>query len=149
MFVSFFSLSLWILGEYRAKLKKLFHLNNRLRWGAQYPRHTEHTHYFLFSNCSNVSVTFWTEDSFCFISDCSNSFNCKPKKLRNEQIIVFYSPSNALTSSDESVQNILTSYFNWYIFPSHMVPSANTEFLLMKTHRVLNRSSKCANCALS
>ena len=32
-----------------------------------------------------------------------------------------------------------------YVFPFHLVQSANTEFLLMKTQRVLNRSSKCAN----
>ena len=39
----------------RAKLKKLFNLNTRLRWGVQYSRHTEYTHYFLISNCSNAS----------------------------------------------------------------------------------------------
>ena len=31
------------------------------------------------------------------------------------------------------------------MFPFHLVQSANTEFLLMKIHRVLNRLSKCAN----
>ena len=41
-------------------------------------------------------MIFWTEDNFNFISDCRNSFNCKLKKFINEQIITFYSPSNAL-----------------------------------------------------
>ena len=36
-------------------------------------------------------------------------------------------------------------YFNWHVFPCHLVQSTNTEFLLMKAHRVLDRSSKCAN----
>ena len=40
--------------ENRAKLKKLFNLNSRLRWGAQQPRYTEYTYYFLISNCSNA-----------------------------------------------------------------------------------------------
>ena len=31
------------------------------------------------------------------------------------------------------------------MFPFHLVQSANTEFLLTKTNRALNRSSKCAN----
>ena len=33
--------------------------------------------------------------------------------------------------------------------PLPLVQSANTEFLLMKTHRVLNRSSKCAMSKLN
>ena len=51
-----------------------------------------------------MQVIFSTEDNFCFISDCGNSFNCKLKKLINEQIVIFYSPSNALCLSDEDVQ---------------------------------------------
>ena len=31
------------------------------------------------------------------------------------------------------------------MFPFHLVQSASTEFLLVNTHQVLNRSSKCAN----
>ena len=81
---------------------------------------------------SKMQVIFWSEDNFCFISDCRNAFYCKLKKLINEQIIIFYSPSNALTSSDESVQNILTSYFNWYIFPSHMVIPVNEDTSSLK-----------------
>ena len=51
-----------------------------------------------------MQLLFWTEDNFCLISDCANSFNCKLKKLINKEIIIFYSPSNALSSSDKSVQ---------------------------------------------
>ena len=32
--VRFFSLPIWILGENKAKLKKPFNLNSRLRWGT-------------------------------------------------------------------------------------------------------------------
>ena len=40
--------------EFKAKLKKLFNLSSSLRWGAQYPRYTEYSYYFRFSNCSNA-----------------------------------------------------------------------------------------------
>ena len=56
-----------------------------------------------------MQVNFLTEDSFSFISDCGNSFNCKLKRLINHQIIIFYSPSNALCSSDEFVQKYILS----------------------------------------
>ena len=42
------SLSLWILGENRTKLKKLFNLNSRLIWGAQYPRYAEYIYYYSY-----------------------------------------------------------------------------------------------------
>ena len=51
-----------------------------------------------------MQVIFWTEDNLCFISDCKNSFNCKLKKFINKQIIIFYSPSNALCLSEKSVK---------------------------------------------
>ena len=50
-----FALLLWILAENRVKLEKLFNFNGRLRWGAQNPRYTECSYYFLISNCSNSS----------------------------------------------------------------------------------------------
>ena len=102
LLVSFFSFPLSIVGENRPKLKKLFNLNSRRRWRAQYLRYTEYTYYFLIGNCSNTS-DFWTKDNLCFISDCRNSFDCKLKSL-SEQLIIFYNPSNTLSSSDESVQ---------------------------------------------
>ena len=63
----------------------------------------KYTYYFLISNCSNESY-FLNWKQFCFISDSGYSFNCKLKKQINEQIVRFYSPSNALCSSDESVE---------------------------------------------
>ena len=51
-----------------------------------------------------MQVIFWTEDNFCFTSDCKNSFNCKLKKLINEKIIIFYGPWNALCSAGKSRQ---------------------------------------------
>ena len=51
-----------------------------------------------------MQVIFWTEDNFCFISDRRNLFNCKLKKIINEQLTIFYSPSNTLCCSHKSVQ---------------------------------------------
>ena len=102
LLVGFFSLPLWIPGENRAKLKKLLNLKSRLSWVAQDLSHADYTYYFLISTC-RVQVIFWTENNFCFISDCRNPFSCKLKKLINEQIIIFYNPSNALCSSDKFV----------------------------------------------
>ena len=62
------------------------------------------------------------EENFCFISVCSNSFNCKLKKLINEKIIIFYSPTNAF------------SYFHWHVSPFHWVQKLQIpNFLLIKT----------------
>ena len=40
--------------ENKVKLKKLFNLHTRLRWGAQYPRNKEYT-YFVISNYSDAN----------------------------------------------------------------------------------------------
>ena len=40
--------------ENKVKLKKLFNLLTRLRWGAQYPRNKEYT-YFVISNYSDAN----------------------------------------------------------------------------------------------
>ena len=63
--------------------------------------------------------------TFCSIFHCRNSFNCKLEKLMNEQIIIYYSPSNALCLSDKSMQKnrrhtlfgicSLSSWFNLQI----------------------------------
>ena len=78
---------------------------------------------------------------FCFISDCGNSFNCKLKKLINEQIVRFYSPSNAICWSDESVQIKhfkhhafigMCSYFTWFnlkIMNFYFYLSASLKFI--------------------
>ena len=122
LFGNFFSLSLWLPRENRAKLKKLVNLKSRLEWEAQYPRYSKCTDYFLISKCSDTSY-FWSEDNFCFISDCRNSMNCKLEKAHDEQIIIFYSPSNAFCSSGESawIKHFkrhtfigICSLFNWF-----------------------------------
>ena len=81
-------------------------LLNYLIWTANWDGehnnfNTQNTLIIFLSAIAVMQVIFWVEDNFCFISDCRNSFNCKLKKLINEQIIVFYSPSNPLCSSDE------------------------------------------------
>ena len=79
---------------------------------------------------------FWTEDNFCFVSSCRNSFNYKLKKLINELVIIFYSLSNALCWPDESVQiKHLSSILSLARVP--LVQSTNTEFLLIKKLWVL------------
>ena len=100
---SFFSLPLWIPRENRAKLKKLFLWT--AGWGREYNTpDAQNTLIIFLSAFALMWVIFSTEDNFCFISDCRNSFNCKLKKIKNEQIIIFYIPSNALCPSAESVQ---------------------------------------------
>ena len=86
-----------------------------------------------------MEIIFWTEDNFGFISDSRDSFNCKLKKLIREQIITFYSPSNALVHLMKHLKHHtfigMCSLFTWF----------NLQILLMKTHRVLNRLRKCTN----
>ena len=50
------------------------------------------------------------------------------------------------SSSDESVgaKHFTHDNFICIVFPVHLVQSTNTEFLLTKTHKCLNRSSKLA-----
>ena len=82
-------------------------------WGwEQNTPDTQNTLIIFLSAVAVIQVIFWTEDNFCVISDCRNSFNCKLKKLINEQKI-FYSPSNGLCSSDEIVK---INYFKYYTF---------------------------------
>ena len=74
-------------------------------WGGKHNTlDTQNTLIIFLSAFALMQVIFWTEDNFCFISDCKNLFKCKLQKFINEQVIVFYSPSNALCSSDKSVQ---------------------------------------------
>ena len=69
------------------------------------------------------------------------------QKLINEQTVIFYSPSNALCSSDDTIQIKHFKNHSSIVMcsPFHLVQSPNNEFLFIKTHRVLNRLSKCAN----
>ena len=84
--------------------EELFNLNSRLIHGEHNTADTQNTTNIFLSATAAIQLNFWTENNFCFISDCKNSFICKLKKLLNEKIIIFYSPSNILCSSDESVQ---------------------------------------------
>ena len=81
---------------------------------------------FVLSAIAVIQVIFWTEGNFCFISDCGNSFNCKLKKLIKEQISIFYSPSNALCSSDESVQ---IKHFKHHTFIGMFSPWFNLQIM--------------------
>ena len=99
-------------------------------WGGEHSNPGTQNTLIFFSSIAVMQVIFWTEDNFCLISDCRNSFNWKFKKLINEQIIIFYSPSNALCSSNKSVQ---IKHLRC-VLPFHLVQPKNTEFLLMKTH---------------
>ena len=108
--VSFFFL--FRCGSQEKILKKLFNLNSTQRWGTQCPS-TQDTLIIFLSAITVMQMIFWTEDNFWFASDCRNSFNCKLKKLVNEQIIIFYSPSNTLCSSDKSVH---IKHFNHHTF---------------------------------
>ena len=61
LLVSFISLPLWIAAENRAKLKKLFNFNNRLRWGGNTPD-TQNTLIIFLSAIAVMQVIFGTED---------------------------------------------------------------------------------------
>ena len=63
--------------ENKVKLKKLFNLHTTL--GVQNEPETKNTLIFL-SAITVMQVIFWTGDHFCFLYDCGNSVNCKPKK---------------------------------------------------------------------
>ena len=96
---------------------------------------TQNTHIFL-SAIALMQVNFLTEDSFSFIPDCGNSFNCKLKRLINHQIIIFYSPSNALCSSDEFVQkNILSNILLLVCLLFSVVSTSNKESHCSKSLR--------------
>ena len=98
-------------------------------WGGEHstPRNTEYTYTFL-SAIAVMQVIFWTEDNFCFNSDCGNlfKFNCKLKKLINELIVIFYSPSNALCSCDESLQ---IKHFKHHTFIGMLSPWFNLQIM--------------------
>ena len=81
------------------------------KWGGEHiTPDTQNTLIIFFSTIAVMQVNFWTEDNFCFISGCKNSFTYKSKKFINEQIIIdFYIPSNALYWSDKRVE---IKYFN-------------------------------------
>ena len=139
--VSFFSLPLWILRKNRARQKKLIDFNSRLRRGAQCPWFTECTYYFLISNCGSASNFLkWIQWLLEFIQ-------LQTQKVYKRQIIIFYNPSNALCPSDESLRIKHFKHYNFIgkcpLFTWFNLQILN--FLLMKTHRVLNRSSKRAD----
>ena len=112
-------------------------------WGGKH--NTPDTQNKLIIFLSAIAVTqviFWTKVNFCFIFDCRDSFNCKLKKLINEQIIIFYSSSNALCSFDESVQikhvkhHALLSLL-WIPFPfGSICDVCNTQCLLTYFRRM-------------
>ena len=79
-------------------------MNSWLRWRTQYPQ-TQGIHLlFSYQQLQWCKWLFELKIIPAFISDCGNSFNCKLKKLINDQIVTFYSPSNALCLSDESAR---------------------------------------------
>ena len=50
-------------------------------WGEEHNKSdTQNTLINFLSAIAVTQMIFWTDDSFCFISDCRNSFNCKLKK---------------------------------------------------------------------
>ena len=68
-------------------------------WGGEYNNPDAQNTLIIF-----LSAIPATEDNFCFVSDCRNLFDCRLKNIFNEKVLViFYSPSNALCSSDEFV----------------------------------------------
>ena len=114
-------------------------MSNRLKWGAL-PLDTQNTLICL-SAIAVMKVIFWIEDNSALFL-LREFIQLQTQKLIIEQIVRFYSPSNALCSSTESVQ---VKHFKHHMLTFHLIQSGNKEFLFMKTQRLLNRLSKCAN----
>ena len=118
--VNFFVLPLWIPGENRAKLKKLFKwqklFEQQKEVGSTIPQIYRIHFVIVLSPIALMQAIFWTE-YFCFISGCGNSFNCKLKKLINEQIVIFYSSSHALCSCDEICTDKLSIILSFACVP--------------------------------
>ena len=104
-------------------------------WGGQQNNSDTQNILIISSAIATMKVIYWTKDNFCFISNRNNIFNCKLNKLINEQVIIFYSASNARCSSDKWVQ---IKHFKHHtsIGMRQLVQPANTEFLLMKVQWV-------------
>ena len=101
--------------------------NNLIRtaaWGGEHntPDAQNKLIVFLFA-IAMIKVIFSSGDNFCFVSDCRNLFNCKLKKLINEHTFYIWR-----IPTDEKFSAII---FSWYVFPFHLVQSANTELLLI------------------
>ena len=74
------SLRLWLPAENSSNPKKLFNLNNRLRWNSTLQLYR--LHLIFLSKTAVMWVVFWNEDGDCIIiSDCRNWFKQKLKKL--------------------------------------------------------------------
>ena len=101
--VSFLSLSLWFQEKIEPSWRNYFIWTPD--WGGEHStQDTQNALLIFLSAITVMQVTFWVAGNFCFIYDCRSSFNGKLRQLKSEQIIIFYSLSNALCSSDKSVQ---------------------------------------------
>ena len=115
-------------------------------WGGEH--NTPDTQIILIICLSAIAVMrviFWTKDNFCFISDCRNSFNCKLEKLiLSKYLFSIAHEVNFVHLTNLCRWNILSLILSLVCVPFHLIQYANTKFLLIKTHRFLNISSKCA-----
>ena len=97
--------------ELQEKLEPRSYLSWTADWGGEHNNpHTQNT-FIIF--ISAIASNFFNWRYFCFIFNYRNSFNCKFKKLINEQVIVFYSPLKGLCLFDEIVQ---IKHFNHHAF---------------------------------
>ena len=93
--------------------------------------------------------------TFCSIFHCRNSFNCKLEKLMNEQIIIYYSPSNALCLSGKSMQkNIgVILYLEYVLFPLGSIckywisEAATRDVLYENVYLEISQNSQENTCA--
>ena len=137
--VSFFSLLLWIPGENRPSWR------NYLIWTAEWGREhdvldRQNTLNIFLSTIAVMQVIFRTEDNFFFIFDCMNSFNCKLKKVIDEQIIIFLHSVHLTNPYRQKISSIILSLVR---VPFSLFQSANTRFLLMNTSSVKQIEEIC------
>ena len=90
-----------------------------VEWGGEHNIPNTQNRLIIFLSAVEImQVMFWTEYNFRFFSDCKNSVNCKLKKLINEQIIISYRSSDALSADKNEFTQIKTRYFNSFTISS-------------------------------
>ena len=80
--------------------------------GSTRLQYTKYT-YFLINDCSNASDFFEQKIVFTLFLIAAIHSTANSKSFINEQIIIFYSPSNALCSSDNLIK---IKHFNHHTF---------------------------------
>ena len=86
-------------------------------------------------------MNFWTEGVLCFISDCKNLFISELIKKN-----LWLSKYTTFTLRAPTGKIIKTSFFYLSVYHFHWIQSANTEFMLKTTDRLLANETNMHHC---